>query len=169
MVYGKWLDFYMHIVWQSRSNGVLEIWYRKAGQRKFTKLYSDVPGDKALIRVRPHPTLLYNTQNGAPGENGKPGLLLEGGFYRANTTWTSKYWWDGMRRRRSRAALLAGFPHPTLHRRRRTRRLEQSLTASGTPVSIWLPGAQPTHPAGQRHHRAEPTAGEHSGELSSSQ
>jgi hypothetical protein len=28
MVYGKWLDFYMHAVWRSRTNGVLEIWYR---------------------------------------------------------------------------------------------------------------------------------------------
>ena len=57
--------------------------------------------DSALIQVRPHPTLLYNTQNGAPGENGKPGVELEGGFYRANTRWTNEYWWDGMRRGRA--------------------------------------------------------------------
>jgi hypothetical protein len=33
MVYGKWLDFYMHAVWRSRTNGVLEIWYRVDGKR----------------------------------------------------------------------------------------------------------------------------------------
>jgi hypothetical protein len=54
--------------------------------------------------------LLYNLRNGAPGENGKPGLELEGGFYRAKTPWTNEYWWDGMRRRQSEAAVLSGFP-----------------------------------------------------------
>jgi hypothetical protein len=112
MVYGKWLDFYMHVVWRSRTNGVLQIWYRVGRQKKFTKLYSDIPKDKALIQVRPHPTLLYNTQNGAPGEHGKPGLSLEGGFYRANAPWTNTYWWDGMRRRRDKASILAGFAKP---------------------------------------------------------
>jgi hypothetical protein len=110
MVYGKWLDFYMHVVWRSHTSGLLEIWYRVDGEQHFTKLYSDVPGDRALIQVAPHPTLLYNTQNGAPGEDGKPGLVLIGGFYRANTPWTNKYWWDGMRRRQSRRSILAGFP-----------------------------------------------------------
>ncbi len=112
MVYGKWLDFYMHVVWRSHTSGVLQIWYRVYGQKKFTKLYSDVPGDRALIRVQPHPTLLYNTANGAPGENGKPGLALEGGFYRANAPWKNTYWWDGMRRRQSKAAILRGFRSP---------------------------------------------------------
>ena len=109
MVYGRWLDFYMHVVWRSRASGVLQIWYRVNGQAKFTKLYSDVRGDRALIQAPPHPTLLYNTRNGAPGENGKPGLVLEGGFYRGNTRWKNTYWWDGMRRRVSRAAILRGF------------------------------------------------------------
>jgi hypothetical protein len=113
MVYGRWLDFYMHVVWRSRTSGVLQIWYRVAGQKRFTKLYSDVPKDRALIQVPPHPTLLYNHMNGAPGEKGKPGLELEGGFYRANTPWTNEYWWDGMRRRQSEAGLLAGFPEPS--------------------------------------------------------
>jgi hypothetical protein len=36
------------------------------GEQAFTKLYSDVPGGGALIQVPPHPTPLYNTQNGAP-------------------------------------------------------------------------------------------------------
>jgi hypothetical protein len=63
--------------------GVLEIWYRVDGEQRFTKLYSDVPGGAALIQVPPHRTLLYS-QNGAPGENGKPGLRLEEGFYRAD-------------------------------------------------------------------------------------
>jgi hypothetical protein len=62
--------------------------------------------------VRPHPTLLYNEANGAPGENGTPGLALEGGFYRANTAWMNTYWWDGMRRRQSKASIEAGFPKP---------------------------------------------------------
>jgi Polysaccharide lyase len=110
MVYGRWLDFYLHVVWRSRTNGVLEIWYRVDGEQRFTKLYSDVPGDRALIQVAPHPTLLYNTQNGAPGEDGKPGLAVIGGFYRENTPWTNEYWWDGMRRRQSEAAILVGFP-----------------------------------------------------------
>jgi hypothetical protein len=110
MVYGKWIDFYMHVVWRSRSSGVLQIWYRVAGRKNFTELYSDVPGDRALIRVQPHPTLLYNPANGAPGDNGKPGLQLIGGFYRAPAPWTNMYWWDGMRRRQSRAAIRAGFP-----------------------------------------------------------
>jgi hypothetical protein len=110
MTYGKWLDFYMHVVWRSRTNGLLQIWYRVEGKKKFTKLYSNVPGDRALIQVRPHPTLLYNTKYGAPGENGRPGLHIDGGFYRANTPWTNQYWWDGMRRRRSESSILAGFP-----------------------------------------------------------
>jgi Polysaccharide lyase len=110
MIYGKWLDFYMHVVWRSREYGVLQIWYRVSGQQRFTKLYSNVPRDRALIQVRPHPTLLYNMRNGVPGAKGKPGLLLEGGFYRAvGTPWTNEYWWDGMRRRQSKAAVLAGF------------------------------------------------------------
>ena len=121
MVHGKWLDFYMHVVWRSRTNGVLQIWYRVDGQKKFTKLYSDVPGGGALIQVPPHPTSLYNTENGAPSENGKPDLALQGGFYRASTPWTNTYWWDGMRRRQSRAAIQAGFPEPAAHRRHRDR------------------------------------------------
>jgi hypothetical protein len=112
MVYGRWLDFYMHVVWRSRTSGVLEIWYRVDGKRRFTKLYSNVPGGKALVQVAPHPTLLYNSENGAPGEQGKPGLELEGGFYRANTAWANEYWWDGMRRRPSEATILPGFPEP---------------------------------------------------------
>ncbi len=75
----------------SSGDGVLELWYRVDGETKFTKLYSDVPGGGALIQAPPHPTLLYNTQNGAPGENGTPGLSLEVGFYRANTPWTNEY------------------------------------------------------------------------------
>ena len=113
MIYGKWLDFYMHVVWHSRTNGVLEIWYRVEGDQRFTKLYSDVPGDGALIQVPPHPTLLYNTQNGAPDETENHGLVLEGGFYRANASWTNTYWWDGMRRRQSEGAILAGSPQRT--------------------------------------------------------
>jgi hypothetical protein len=109
MVYGKWLDFYMHVVWRSRTSGVLEIWYRVDREKRFTKLYSNVPRGRALIQVPRHPTLLYSAANGAPGENGKPGLALIGGFYRANTPWTNKYWWDGMRRRQSRRSLLRGF------------------------------------------------------------
>jgi hypothetical protein len=119
MVYGKWLDFCMHVIWRSHKNGVLQIWYRVDGQKKFTKLYSNVPRDGALVQAPRHPTLLYNTQNGAPGENGKPGLSLQGGFYRANTSWTNEYWWDGMRRRQSKASILAGFPRPVPHRRHR--------------------------------------------------
>jgi Polysaccharide lyase len=111
MVYGKWLDFYMHVVWRSRASGVLEIWYRVDGEPHFRKLYSNVLGGKALVQVPPHPTMLYNTAHGAPGENGKPGLQLIGGFYRANASWTNSYWWDGMRRRENEASILADFPN----------------------------------------------------------
>lgn len=113
MLYGEWLDFYMHVVWHSRGAGLLELWYRAEGRRAFTKLYSDVPGGGALIQVAPHPTLLYNTANGAPGENGKPALDLEGGFYRGNAGWANEYWWDGMRRRQNEGAVTAAFPVPS--------------------------------------------------------
>jgi Polysaccharide lyase len=129
MVYGKWLDFYMHVVWHSRTSGVLQLWYRVEGEQQFRKLYSDVPGGGALIQVPPHPTMLYNTENGAPGENGKPGLGLEGGFYRANTPWTNEYWWDGMRRRQSESGILTGFPSPA-------------------PSPATPPGAPPPPPSG---------------------
>jgi hypothetical protein len=139
MVYGKWLVFYMHVVWRSRTNGVLQIWYRGKRQTKFTKLYSNVPRDRALIRVDPHPTLLYNTENGAPGENGKPGLVLEGGFYRGNTDWTNVYWWDGMRRRQSESSILAGFPNPasrrTSHRRSGLSGLDEDGDSMRRPVA----------------------------------
>jgi hypothetical protein len=84
---------------------------------EFTKLYSDVPADKALI-LPPHPTLLYNTQNGAPSADDKHGLMLEGRFYRSNTSWTNGYWWDGKRRRKSKATIVAGFLTPIAHRAR---------------------------------------------------
>jgi Polysaccharide lyase len=113
MVYGKWLDFYMHIVWRSRTSGVLQIWYRVDVQKRFTMLYSNVPGDRSLIRASPHPTLLYNTTAGAPGNIGRPGLVLEGGFYRASTRWKNTYWWDGMRRRQTKASILRGFQSPS--------------------------------------------------------
>jgi hypothetical protein len=100
----------MHVVWRSRANGVLQIWYRPPGGL-FTKLFSNVPGEADLIEVPPHPTLLYNTVDGAPGDGGKPILELGGGFYRGDGRWTNEYSWDGMRRRRSEAAILEGFPH----------------------------------------------------------
>jgi len=43
--------------------------------------------------------------------------VLEGGFYRGNASWTNEYWWDGMRRRKSRASLLKGFPQQRHHLR----------------------------------------------------
>ena len=57
--------------------------------------------------------MLYNTEYGAPGENGKPALELEGGFYRGNASWANEYWWDGMRRRQNEGAVVAGFPVPS--------------------------------------------------------
>ena len=118
MVYGKWLDFYMHVVWRSRTNGVLQIWYRLDGQRKFTKLYWDVPGDRALIHVPAASDFALQHPKRSPrGRMGSPAWILEGGFYRANTPWTNKYWWNWNRRRQSGASIVAGFPHQTLHRR----------------------------------------------------
>jgi hypothetical protein len=155
MVYGRWLDFYMHVVWRSRSKGVLEIWYRVEGQRRFSKLYSNVPGSGALIQVPRHPTLLYNLENGAPGENGKPGLELEGGFYRAvGTPWTNEYWWDGMRRRGSETAVRAGFSQPRAQRRPAPRPADGSAPAGSSAAKPrgWARGDKPRR-SRPRHRR----------------
>jgi hypothetical protein len=106
---GVWHDFYMHILWRSRSNGVLTIWHREEGG-SWGKLYDNTGAPDALVKAPAHPTLMYNDRNGAPGENGQPGLALEAGFYRANQSIVNDYWFDGFRRRQSEAAILSGFP-----------------------------------------------------------
>ena len=67
MVYGKWLDFYMHVVWRSRTSGVLEIWYRVEGEQRFTKLYSNVPGGGALVQVPTASNLALQHRKRSPG------------------------------------------------------------------------------------------------------
>jgi polysaccharide lyase-like protein len=111
MVYGKWLDFYMHVVWHSRH---------ERGARDLVPGRRPDDVHQALLgrprrrgadsgAAAPDPALQHRVRR--PGENGQPGLRLEGGFYRANTPWTNEYWWDGMRRRQSEASMLAGFPN----------------------------------------------------------
>ena len=106
---GVWHDFYMHVSWRSRSNGVLTIWHRQEGS-SWEKLYDNTGAADALIKAPAHPTLMYNDAHGAPGENGQPGLALQAGFYRANQSIVNDYWFDGFRRRQNEAAVLAGFP-----------------------------------------------------------
>ena len=45
MVYGKWLDFCMHVIWRSRTNGVLQIWYRVDGQREVHEALFERPAE----------------------------------------------------------------------------------------------------------------------------
>jgi hypothetical protein len=111
MVYGKWLDFYMHVIWRSRTNGgtsdlVPRRWPDDVHQALLggPRRRGADPGAAA-----PDPALQHRVRR--PGENRQPGVRLEGGFYRANTPWTNGYWWDGMRRRQSEASMLAGFPN----------------------------------------------------------
>jgi hypothetical protein len=110
MVYGKWLDLYMHVVWRSRSNGVPEIWYRVEGERQFTNLYSDVPAEGADRGLPVTDPALQHPERSAREGTASPGLTLEGGFYRANAGQKNEYWWDGMRRRSHETSILAGFP-----------------------------------------------------------
>ena len=106
---GVWHDFYMHVVWRSRSNGVLTIWHRQEGG-PWEKLYDNTGAQDALIKAPLHPTMMYNDANGAPGEDGKSGLGLIAGFYREAQPIVNDYWFDGFRRRQSEAAILEGFP-----------------------------------------------------------
>jgi hypothetical protein len=112
MVYGRWLDFYMHVVWRSRTNGILQIWYRVEVSS------SSQSSTRTSWRRRAHPgtpasDLLYNTENGALGENGKPGPELERGFYRANTAWTNEYWWGWDEALAERGGDPGGVPEQT--------------------------------------------------------
>ena len=106
---GVWHDFYMHVVWRSRSNGVLTIWHRQEGG-SWEKLYDNTGAQDALIETPPHPTMMYNDANGAPGDDGRSEIGLLAGFYREAQPIVNDYWFDGFRRRQSEAAILAGFP-----------------------------------------------------------
>ena len=105
---GIWHDFYMHIAWRSRSNGILTIWHRPEGG-SWEKLYDNTGSRDALIEAPPHPTMMYNDAYGAPGDDGQSGLVLVAGFYRAAQSIVNDYWFDGFRRRQSEAAILGGF------------------------------------------------------------
>jgi hypothetical protein len=108
-----WHDFIMHVIWKARTNGVLELWHRE-GAGAWEKIYSDLNDGSALINRAPHPTMMYNDQNGAPGDNGTDPIRQWQGFYRAAEGTTVDYWVDGFRRRQSRSALLEEFP-PSPH------------------------------------------------------
>jgi hypothetical protein len=79
MVYGKWLDF-------RHARGVAEPRERRASdlvppaRRAVHQALLKRPRRRGPDQVPPHPTLLYNTVDGAPGDGGKPILELGGGF-----------------------------------------------------------------------------------------
>jgi hypothetical protein len=111
---GKRVDLLTHVIYTARTNGVWQIDYREDGG-EWTKLYSNVPGDNALIQRNPHPTLVYNDRYGSPGETSESeGQHIEMQAYgdAQPLSWTSHYgfytW--GLWRRSSRDACLAGFP-----------------------------------------------------------
>lgn len=120
----KWHDFYMHIVWSAYHGltlgqivapgahtivtGVLEIWHREEGG-VFEKLYSNLNNGTALINRAPHPTLNWNDQYGAPGENGTQGGTMHMGFYRDAQSITDTYWVDTWLRRQNEAQILGEF------------------------------------------------------------
>ena len=106
---GLWHDFYMHVVWHARSNGVLTIWHRQEGDL-WEKIYDNTGAPDALISAPGHPTLMYNDANGAPGEGDRPGVSLQAGFYRGRQDTVNDYWFDGFRRRQDQSAILADFP-----------------------------------------------------------
>ena len=106
---GVWHDFYMHIIWRSRSSGVLTIWHRQESGF-WEKLYDNTGAQDALITAPPHPTLMYNDANGAPGEGSRPGVSLQAGFYRGQQNVVNDYWFDGFRRRQDETSIVAGFP-----------------------------------------------------------
>jgi len=97
-----WHDFYFHVVWNAHNNGVFELWHREEGLA-FVKLYSNIVGGAAMILANPHPTMMYNDQNGSPTYHAEWGLYTNLGA-------GSNFWIDGFRRRQSQAAMLAEFP-----------------------------------------------------------
>jgi hypothetical protein len=107
---GVWHDIYFHVIWKARTNGTFELWHRPEGST-WAKLYSNVPNSDALVQRNPHPTMMYNTQYGAPGDGETAALsVVNIGLYRAAPGPTVDFWYDGLRRRQSEAAILAEFP-----------------------------------------------------------
>ena len=108
LTFDVWHDFYAHITWQAYSNGILEIWHRE-GSGVFEKLYSNLNNGTALINRAPHPTLNWNDQWGAPGENGTDKGTMHMGLYRDAQAITDTYWIDSWLIRQSEAEILAEF------------------------------------------------------------
>jgi Polysaccharide lyase len=111
---GVWHDIYFHVVWSAGRQGdvtpVFTLWHREEGGA-WAKLYSNQPNSGALIQRSVHPTLMYNTQYGTPGESGTNGLHYGNiGLYRPAPGPTVDFWLDGFRRRQNEAAILAEFP-----------------------------------------------------------
>ena len=65
---GVWHDFYILCQYNARTNGIMEVWHRVEGATTFEKLYSNSNDGTALINRAPHPTWLYNSTYGYPGE-----------------------------------------------------------------------------------------------------
>jgi hypothetical protein len=108
---GLWHDFIFHAVYKARTNGILQVWHRvEGGVWEF--LYSNVPGDNALIQVSPHPTMQWNVQWGAPGDPSEAGFPSSMFFqlYRAKPHPTQHLYQSGIRRRQSEAAIKSQFP-----------------------------------------------------------
>jgi hypothetical protein len=105
---GIWHDFIVHFVYKATTNGVLQVWHR-VESGVWELLYSNVPGDNALIQVTPHPTTQWNMRWGAPGEDGLPGEMYFQ-FYRAKPHPTEHLYHAGIRRRQSFTAIRAEFP-----------------------------------------------------------
>jgi hypothetical protein len=106
---GVWHDFILHVVHKARSNGVLQIQHRVEG-RAWELLYSNVPGDGALIQRAPHPTMPWNLQWGAPGDPGSYPASIHFQLYRRKPHSTQHLYQSGIRRRQSLAAIKSEFP-----------------------------------------------------------
>lgn len=103
----KWHDLKYHVVWSPGRPGdpepVFDIWHRQEGESGFTKVYS-----------ASHPTMIYNTKNGAPGENGLPGLRRQIGCYGGKGALPRNpvvYWVDGICNRKTEAEIDKVFPN----------------------------------------------------------
>ena len=71
-------------------------------------------GDRALIRVRRIRPCSTTPRTGHQERTGSRASGSREASTAPNTPWTNRYWWDGMRRRQSKASILAGFPKPAL-------------------------------------------------------
>lgn len=107
----KWHDLIFHVVFRAHSNGVLQVWHRLEGG-SWELLYSDVPGDGAVVQRAPHPTMQWNLQYDAAGSpkslNEPASIFMQ--MYRGKLHATEHIYNAGIVRRQSEAAVRAVFP-----------------------------------------------------------